>query len=105
MISGYECSGCKKKVDIHKRTLITETPNVLIVHLQRILFDFNTFQNEKMNQYFEFPHELDLTPYSYHSVMEKEGRLNKEEGKEEPEEAKKADDDEEEEEEPNPEPI
>ena len=32
-INGYECSGCKKKVDIHKRTLIAETPNILIVHL------------------------------------------------------------------------
>jgi ubiquitin carboxyl-terminal hydrolase 34 len=43
VISDYECSGCKKKVDIHKRTLIAETPNILIIHLQRILFDFNTF--------------------------------------------------------------
>lgn len=33
IISDYECSGCKKKVDIHKRTLIAETPNVLIIHL------------------------------------------------------------------------
>jgi ubiquitin carboxyl-terminal hydrolase 34 len=43
VISDYQCSGCKKKVDIHKRTLLAETPNVLIVHLQRLLFDFNTF--------------------------------------------------------------
>ena len=43
VISDYECSGCKKKVDIHKRTLIAETPNILIIHIQRILFDFNTF--------------------------------------------------------------
>ena len=60
MISDYQCDGCKKKVEIKKRTLITETPNVLIVHLQRIIFDFDTFQNEKMNQLFDFPMLLDL---------------------------------------------
>ena len=76
-ISDYECSGCKKKVDIHKRTLLAEAPNILVVHLQRILFDFNTFQNEKMNQLFEFPNDLDLSPYSYHAVMTKEGLLKK----------------------------
>jgi len=33
IISDYQCSGCKKKVDISKRSLIATTPNVLIVHL------------------------------------------------------------------------
>jgi ubiquitin carboxyl-terminal hydrolase 34 len=43
VISDYECAGCKKKVDVSKRTLIAQTPNVLIVHLQRIIFNFDTF--------------------------------------------------------------
>jgi ubiquitin carboxyl-terminal hydrolase 34 len=82
-ISDYECSGCKKKVDVSKRTLITQTPNVLIVHLQRIIFNFDTFQNDKMNQYYEFPKHLDLAPYSYYEVMGKENRLaKKKEGEE-----------------------
>ena len=34
-----------------------------------------TFQNEKINSYCEFPNVLDLYPYSYHGVMEKEGLL------------------------------
>jgi len=55
VISDYECSGCNKKVDVSKRTLIAQTPNVLIVHLQRIVFNFDTFQNDKLNQHFEFP--------------------------------------------------
>jgi ubiquitin C-terminal hydrolase len=33
VINDYKCDGCKKTVDVSKRTLITETPNVLIVHL------------------------------------------------------------------------
>ena len=55
--------------------LICETPNILIVHLQRIAFDMDTFQNAKINTYFEFPSILDLEPYSYHAVMGNEGKL------------------------------
>jgi uncharacterized UBP type Zn finger protein len=33
VINDYHCEGCKKKVDVSKRTLISSTPNVLIVHL------------------------------------------------------------------------
>lgn len=33
VINDYQCDGCMKKVDISKRTLISQTPNVLIVHL------------------------------------------------------------------------
>ena len=42
-IGDYKCSGCKKNVDIKKRTLMTQMPNVLIVHLQRIAFNMETF--------------------------------------------------------------
>jgi uncharacterized UBP type Zn finger protein len=49
VINDYKCDGCKKTVDVSKRTLITETPNVLIVHLQRIVFNFDTFRNDKVN--------------------------------------------------------
>ena len=76
VISDYECSGCKQKVDITKRTLIAQTPNVLIVHLQRLVFDFDTFQNEKLNSYLEFPNVLDLKEYSYHEVMRKHEAAN-----------------------------
>lgn len=69
VISDFRCEGCNKKVDITKRNMITETPNVLIIHLQRLLFDFDTCMNEKMNQHFEFPTHLNLKPYSYHAVM------------------------------------
>ena len=33
IISDYKCDGCNKTVDLSKRTLIAETPNVLILHL------------------------------------------------------------------------
>lgn len=76
-INDYECETCKKKVDISKRILLSQTPNVLIVHLQRIIFNFDTFRNDKINSFFEFPTHLDLKPYSFYEVMRKEGRLKK----------------------------
>jgi ubiquitin carboxyl-terminal hydrolase 34 len=77
VINEYECETCKKKVDISKRVLLSSSPNVLIVHLQRIIFNFDTFRNDKINSYFEFPNHLDLRPYSFYEVMKKEGRLDK----------------------------
>ena len=71
-IGDYECGSCKKRGHVKKRMLIAETPNVLILHLQRIVFNFDTFQQDKLNSFFDFPQVLDLEPYSYHHVMGKE---------------------------------
>jgi len=39
-ITDYFCVNCNKKVDkITKQTLIKETPQILIINLQRIIFD------------------------------------------------------------------
>ena len=49
-----------------------------------------TFNNEKINSYCEFPNTLDLREYSYHGVMEKEGLLKTPEQKAALEEAIRA---------------
>mmetsp|Transcript_23122 Transcript_23122/g.22561 ORF Transcript_23122/g.22561 Transcript_23122/m.22561 type:complete len:398 (+) Transcript_23122:386-1579(+) len=87
-ISDYLCDGCNKKVDISRRTLISQTPNVLIVHLQRIIFNFDTFRNDKINSFWEFPYQLDLKPYSFFEVMKNEQRLNQEKGDDDQDEQK-----------------
>ena len=33
VIEDYLCENCEQRVDIQKRSLVAETPNVLIVHL------------------------------------------------------------------------
>lgn len=43
IINDFKCEACNQKVDVFKRNLIAETPNVLIVHLERIIFNFDTF--------------------------------------------------------------
>lgn len=83
IINDYQCDGCNRKVDLQKRTMIASTPNVLIVHLQRICFNFDTFQNDKINSFCEFPNVLDLKPYSFHEVMGKENRLKEQQEQEE----------------------
>lgn len=46
---------------------------MLFVHLQRIVFSFDTFANEKINTKLEFPQILNLKPYTIKGVAEKEG--------------------------------
>ena len=41
-ISGYKCEVCKKNVTITKRNSLAELPNLFIVHLQRIVFNYDT---------------------------------------------------------------
>jgi hypothetical protein len=55
-----------------KRTIVASTPNVLFVHLQRIVFSFDTFANEKINTKLGFPTILDLKPYTLKGIAEKE---------------------------------
>ena len=42
-------------------------PNVLIVHLNRIVFDLNTFMLKKVVSKFEFPKILSLEQFAYKS--------------------------------------
>jgi ubiquitin C-terminal hydrolase len=45
-------------------------PNILVLHLKRFVFSFDTYQNEKVNSCFEFPRILDLKNYSVKGSME-----------------------------------
>jgi hypothetical protein len=38
------------------------------------VFNFDTFQNDKINTRFEFPNILNLKDYSFKNVMTEEGR-------------------------------
>lgn len=83
IINDYECSGCKKRTDVRRRTLIAETPNVLVVQLVRFDLNYETWQTEKINSHYEFPMLLDLAPYAYHTVTSKEAEAKKPAGGEE----------------------
>ena len=67
-ITDYKCEGCNQKVDIKRRCSIDTFPNVLIFHLQRLVFSLETFQNVKINSRLEFPFELDIEPFSTEGI-------------------------------------
>lgn len=63
-ISDFKCEACEKKVDVQKRDCLSELPNILIVHLKRIIFDLESLQNIKVNSRLEFPEQLNLEPFT-----------------------------------------
>jgi len=71
-IDDYNCEACKKKVTLLKQNSIVELPNVLIFHLQRILFNYDTFMNDKINSRYEFPKQLNMKAYCKTALNEEE---------------------------------
>jgi ubiquitin C-terminal hydrolase len=81
----------KRKVDALRRCAIRTLPSVLIVHLKRFEFDFETLHRRKLNDLFTFPTELDMFPYTEAGLRREEARKRsrtqeEEEGGEEEEE-------------------
>lgn len=62
--NAYLCAKCDKKVDALKRTSIKELPRYMLLTLKRFEFDFDRMVRVKVNDYCEFPHELDMLPYT-----------------------------------------
>jgi len=58
--NAYYCERCDKKVSAVKRVCIKKLPNYLIVALKRFEFDYNTMTKKKINDYCEFPQNLNL---------------------------------------------
>lgn len=53
-----------ERVTILKRSCIRRTSDTLIFHLKRFEFNFDSMQQEKLNDRFHFPLELDLFPFT-----------------------------------------
>ena len=47
-ISDFLCDNCKKKCDISKNSYLESVPNVLIVHLKKMIFDLDFMANIKV---------------------------------------------------------
>ena len=70
--NAYFCEKCEKKVNTLKRCCIKRMPNILNLVLNRFEFDFDTMQKIKVNDYCEFPLELDMSPYSQHELAKQD---------------------------------
>lgn len=71
--NAYHCEKCDKKVDTVKRMCVKRLPKVLVIQLKRFDYDWEREMAVKFNDYFEFPRELDMSPYTAATLAEKEG--------------------------------
>lgn len=66
------CEKCDKKVDALKRVSIKKLPRYMLMTLKRFDFNFETMQRSKVNDYFEFPMDLNLSEYTQEYLGKKE---------------------------------
>lgn len=62
--NAYDCEKCNKKVRAEKRVSFKKLPEYLMVVLNRFDFNFKRNVRVKINDYYQFPHELDMQPYT-----------------------------------------
>jgi len=70
--NAYFCEKCDKKIDTLKRTCVKELPRYLVITLKRFEFDFDRMVRVKVNDYYEFPLELNMLPYTQEHLKRKE---------------------------------
>ena len=99
--NAYHCEKCDKKVDTVKRMCIKKLPKILCIQLKRFDYDWERYVISfyvfwgmllmekvllcmlcglyyremaiKFNDYFEFPREFDMAPYTAATLAEVEG--------------------------------
>lgn len=77
IISDYQCESCNQRVELEKKVAIDRLPNTLIIHLQRIIFDFDRLRNVKLNDRVEFPTVLNLKEFTTAEVLRKDKQATK----------------------------
>ncbi|XP_022644946.1 probable ubiquitin carboxyl-terminal hydrolase FAF-X isoform X2 [Varroa jacobsoni] len=71
--NAYHCEQCSKKVDTVKRLCIKSLPPILAIQLKRFDYDWDRECAIKFNDYFEFPRDLDMEPYTVQGLARREG--------------------------------
>ncbi|ESN99988.1 hypothetical protein HELRODRAFT_192681, partial [Helobdella robusta] len=71
--NAYHCEKCNKKVDTVKRLCIKKLPPILAIQLKRFDYDWERECAIKFNDYFEFPRQIDMMPYTVTGLAKAEG--------------------------------
>ncbi|XP_033356836.1 probable ubiquitin carboxyl-terminal hydrolase FAF-X isoform X1 [Bombus vosnesenskii] len=71
----YHCDKCNKKVVTVKRLCVKKLPPVLAIQLKRFEYDYERVCAIKFNDYFEFPRDLDMEPYTVSGLAKLEGEV------------------------------
>lgn len=70
--NAYHCEKCEKKVNTLKRCCIKRMPNVLFLVLKRFEFNFDTMTKFKINDYCEFPMQINMREYCQEALAKKD---------------------------------
>ncbi|KAK9879630.1 hypothetical protein WA026_006696 [Henosepilachna vigintioctopunctata] len=71
----YHCEKCAMKVVTVKRLCVKKLPPILGIQLKRFEYDFERVCAIKFNDYFEFPRDLDMEPYTVQGLAKIEGEM------------------------------
>ncbi|XP_046818690.1 probable ubiquitin carboxyl-terminal hydrolase FAF-X isoform X1 [Vespa crabro] len=71
----YHCDKCNKKVVTVKRLCVKKLPPILAIQLKRFEYDYERVCAIKFNDYFEFPRDLDMEPYTVSGLAKLEGEV------------------------------
>jgi len=63
------------QVDTVKRMCVKKLPKILAIQLKRFDYDWERECPIKFNDYFEFPRQIDMEPYTVYGLAKMEGRL------------------------------
>lgn len=74
-MDAYHCEKCAKKVVTVKRLCVKKLPPILAIQLKRFEYDFERVCAIKFNDYFEFPRDLDMDPYTVSGLAKLEGEI------------------------------
>ena len=62
--NAYFCEVCEKKLSTVMRTSLKHLPNFLVFALRRFEFNFDTMTRNKIDDFFEFPLEINMKQYT-----------------------------------------
>ena len=71
------CQKCNKKMRVIKSINFKSLPRILLFVLKRFEFNYNTMKKVKINDYYDFPFELDMTKYKSENNDVKNNDKNK----------------------------
>lgn len=88
----YHCEQYDRKISAHRRSYLKDLSLMVVINLKRFEFDFNTMQRFKMNDYCEFPENINFRKWAKEGIEEEE-QAHLEQAKEKEGEGEQVDDD------------
>ncbi|PYH95762.1 ubiquitin hydrolase [Aspergillus ellipticus CBS 707.79] len=73
----YSCTSCGRHVDAVKRACLKDVPDNLIFHLKRFDFDMVTMLRSKINDEFQFPEFIDMSPFKVEYLSDQTADIQK----------------------------